>query len=93
MKSPRRLLALLAILLPPVLLAGVGIRASRSEEARLEREVGRILQRRLAEHAAALGEAVSRLERQLYAATENLPADPDRLRAPARRTMSGSAIS
>ena len=87
MKGPRRLLALLAVLLPPVLLAGVGIRASRSEEARLEREVGRILQRRLAEHAAALGEAVSRLERELLAATENLPADPDRLRAGAAHNV------
>jgi signal transduction histidine kinase len=87
LKSPRRLLALFAILLPPVLLAGVGIRASRSEEARLEREVGRILQRRLAEQAAVLGEVVSRLERELYAATENLPTDPDRVRASAAHSV------
>jgi signal transduction histidine kinase len=81
MTSPRRLLALLAVLLPPALLAVVGIRASRNEEARFEREVGQLLQHRLAEHAAALGEAVGRLERALLAATENLPTDPDALRS------------
>jgi signal transduction histidine kinase len=80
-KNPQRLLALCVLVLPPALLAVVGIRASRSEEARLEREVGQLLQHRLAEHAAALGEAVARLERSLLAATENLPVDPDRLRA------------
>jgi signal transduction histidine kinase len=81
--SPRRfrsLLALVAVLLPPALLAAVGIRASRNEEARFEREVGQLLQHRLAEHAAALGEAVGRLERTLLAATDSLPVDPDRLR-------------
>jgi signal transduction histidine kinase len=79
-KRRRRLLALVAVVLPPVLLGLVGIRASRSEEARLEREVGHILQRRLAEQAATLGEAVARLERTLLAATEDLPVDPDALR-------------
>ena len=86
MKSRLRLVWLVVLVLPPPLLAGAGVWASRSEEARLEREVGRILQRRLAEHAAALGEAVSRLERELLAATQSLPEEPERLREAAERS-------
>jgi signal transduction histidine kinase len=85
-KSRLRLAWLVVLALPPLLLAAAGLLASRSEDARLEREVGRVVQARLAEQAAALGEVVARLERDLLADTQTLPADPEALRELARRT-------
>jgi signal transduction histidine kinase len=76
----RRIVSLLALALPPVLLAAVGIWASRSEEARLERETQKSLQRRLEVEGAALADAVARLEKELLAATEGVPDDPVRMR-------------
>src|SRR5262245_47859913 len=64
---------MLALALPPMLLAAVGIWASRSEEARLERETQRALQRSLAVEAAALADAVAGLEKALRVATAAIP--------------------
>jgi signal transduction histidine kinase len=79
-KNRLRLAWLVVLLLPPLLLAGAGVWASRAEDARLEREVGRVVQGRLAEQAAALGEVTQQLERELLAATQDLPLHPDRVR-------------
>ena len=79
----RRFASIAAIVLPPVALAALGVRASRNEEARVEREVGRLAQGRLDDQAAGLRDVIEGLERELVAATEDLVpgAAPDRVRA------------
>jgi signal transduction histidine kinase len=78
------LLALL-VALPPVALGLLGLRAARSEEARLERELASVLRRKLGDLAAVVAGAVGTLEADLLRATERLPSDADELRALGRR--------
>jgi signal transduction histidine kinase len=85
-KSRLRLAWLVVLVLPLLLLAGAGLWASRSEDARLERELGRLVEARLAEQANALGDAVAGLERQLLVDTQALPSDPGLLRALSARS-------
>jgi signal transduction histidine kinase len=73
------------VLVPVGALAVLGLWVARSEEARAAAEVRSLLERKLEDLAVMLDGVSLDLQRELLAATERLPRDPEALRALGRR--------
>ena len=81
MRLRLRILFVVVLVLALGALLGFGIWAGRNQEARAEREVRALLEARLNELTATASQTVSQLEGRLLILTENLPREPDRIRA------------
>jgi signal transduction histidine kinase len=75
----------LLVLAPLAALSVVGVWVARSEEARAAEEVRALLERKLEDLAVMLDGVANDLQRELMAATDRLPRDPEALRALGRR--------
>ncbi len=80
-----RILLGLLVLAPVGVLAAVGIWVAGSEEGRAASEMRSLLERKLEDLAVMLDVVDTELQRDLLAATEHLPSDPEQLRALSQR--------